>query len=45
MGEAVALGLLHDVALTDPEPFQGFRVTKFDGNMVTVGGAHPPEGG
>jgi hypothetical protein len=39
LGEAVALGLLHDIATTGTEPFQGFRVTTFDGNKVTVGTA------
>jgi hypothetical protein len=37
LGEAVALGMLRDIAGTGAEPFQGFRLTTFDGNRVTVG--------
>ncbi len=37
LGEAVALGLLRDVAATGAEPFQGFRLTTFDGNKITAG--------
>ena len=36
LGEAVALGLLRDIAATGTEPFRGFRVTTFDGKKVTV---------
>jgi hypothetical protein len=36
LGEAVALGLLRDIAATGTEPFEGFRVTTFDGNKVTA---------
>jgi hypothetical protein len=36
LGEAVALGMLRDVARTNPEPFGGFRLTTFDGQKVMV---------
>jgi hypothetical protein len=41
LGEAVALGLLRDIAATGAEPFDGFRLTTFDGKKVTVGLPHP----
>ena len=41
LGEAVAIGLLRDVAMTNAEPFQGFRLTMFDGRKVTVGTSSP----
>jgi hypothetical protein len=37
-GEDVAIALLNDLGFTYPEPvFNGFTLTKFDGNVVTVG--------
>lgn len=36
LGEAVALGILAELRLTFPEPFDGFTLTKFDGTKVTV---------
>lgn len=36
MGEEVAIRYLCERTLTYPEPFQGFRLTKFDGTQVVV---------
>jgi len=44
LGEAVALGLLRDIAATGPEPFEGFQVTTFDGKKMTVGSSSPMAG-
>ena len=37
LGEAVAMGVLRDIAATGTEPFDGFQLTTFDGRKVTVG--------
>ena len=36
LGETVAIGLLHELTLTIPELFPGFRLTTFDGRPITV---------
>ena len=36
LGEAMAIGLLHELTLTTPEPSPGFRLTTFDGQPVTI---------
>ena len=36
LGEAVAISLLRDQKPTYREPFQGFRLTKLDGTLITV---------
>ncbi len=35
-GEAVAIAMLHDIAATVNENFQGFSFTKFDGTKITI---------
>jgi hypothetical protein len=36
LGERVAIAMLTDMFRTYGEPFQGFRLTKFDGTRVVV---------
>ena len=36
LGEAVAISILRDERLTIREPFEGFRLTRFDGTAITV---------
>lgn len=36
LGEAVAIGILHDHKATYNEKFCGFTFTKFDGTTITV---------
>ena len=36
LGEAIALGVLHDLATTCTESFAGFDVTLFDGTQVSI---------
>lgn len=36
LGESVAIGMLHDLAATYTEPFQGFSFTKFDGSRAVI---------
>lgn len=38
MGEEVAIRYMAERSLTYPEPFLGFRLTKFDGSQVVIGG-------
>lgn len=38
MGEEVAIRYLAERSLTYPEPFTGFRLQKFDGSQVVIGG-------
>jgi hypothetical protein len=35
-GEAVAIGILHDIAATFNENFLGFTFTRFDGSKMTI---------
>ena len=37
LGEQVAISMLTDMAETYGEPFEGFSLTKFDGQQITVG--------
>ncbi len=36
LGEQVAIGALRDIRATFHEPFEGFRLTKFDGTSIIV---------
>lgn len=36
LGEAVAIGILHDYKKTYNEDFSGFSFTKFDGTTITI---------
>lgn len=37
LGEQVGISILRDMAQTYGEPFEGFKLTKFDGQQITVG--------
>ena len=37
LGEQVAISMLEDMAATYSEPFGGFKLTKFNGEQITVG--------
>ena len=36
LGEEIAISMLRNMESTFKEPFQGFRLTRFDGTTITI---------